>query len=733
MQRGDQQGNYSGSQSLAPLPSTNYNTVFSQTPIPVESTHEKPVPVAFGMNATTPPLTDPQTTMQRADEINTVQRMFGDAQTSAVILIGTPGTGKSTLAALLFRRLQLAKNTGMAAPKYMVWLTIGTYTTLPDIISAILAGVGMPDNGLFLLKPEQQISALLRALRRTSENALVVLDQFELLLHPETNQGVAGRGVLPLFLDMLQTDLGASRILLTSYHSPYDENKITNPRVRSYLVTRISLPEGVALLQQRGVHGTPEEISFVWQRCAGHVYALVLCSALIHLSGMSLSHLLNSPDYRPLWSGDVTANLIIAIHYFLNPTQNAVIHALSLFHEPVTQAGIFMTITGDTIESQQERGQEDVLTAFEHELKLLTQIGVIQIVMNADNMLAYTLHPLLRQYTLEHFMEDMSQRGQAGNIPPWPDKHAKGASTEKLEQQQSALIAGHVQVAAYYEYMIHVLCPPREQRTSLQDIAPIITALRHLCLGHRWQHACDLLFREGLHETMIQLGAWNTLIGLYTAMLPPFGTLKPHDEGVVASHVGMLYGRIGEQQQSKVYFDQAVALQRRIGDQHGQAITLTNQGELLRIRGEHQQAKQNFETTLTLIAQQPDLQLQSVVFHNLGLLAQQERDYSKAYNYYIDALKLAAQLRQQHYTGMILTNLGMLLYEQRQHQEALAVLFAALQIRQSLQDPTASLLERFLVAIEQKMGSEKYTQLCREALEIQPQVLSRFVASDMRQ
>ncbi|GCF07452.1 tetratricopeptide repeat protein [Dictyobacter arantiisoli] len=751
MQRGDQPGNHSAepiaSSQATPLPLAQgntsgvnnynnnynthsayntYNTVLSPTPIAVEPARDQSARVAFGINATTPPLANPQTTMQRADEINTIQRMFGDVHTSAVFLIGTPGTGKSTLAALLYQRLQLAKRTGMSAPKYMVWLTIGTYTTLPDIIAAILEGLGVPDNGLFLLRPEQQISALLRALRRPADNALIVLDQFELLLHPETNQGVAGRGVLPLFLEMLQTDLGTSRILLTSYNSPYNEEKITDPHVRSYLVTRISVPEGTALLQQRGIQGRPEEITYIWQRCAGHAYALVLCSALIHLSKFSLDHLLNSPDYRPLWSGDVTANLIIAIHYFLNPTQNAIVHALSLFYEPVPKEGIFMTITGEELQNQRKSGHAEVVAAFEQEMQLLTQYGLIQAVMNASNHPCYTLHPILRQYTLEHFMEDMSQRGQTGHVPPWPGKNGNKSTSDDDKQLKNALVAGHVQVATYYEHVIQEVCPPREQRQGLQDIAPIITTLRHLCLGQRWQRACNLLFNEGLHEYMVQWGAWSTLIGLYTAMLPPFGVLRPQDEGLVASHVGMLYGRIGEQQQSKVYFDQAVALQRSIGDQHGEAITLTNQGELLRLHRDYKQARQNFEHALSLITSLPDNQTKSVIYHNLGLLSQQEHDYTQAYTYYVDALKLAMQLQQAQNTGMILTNLGMLLYEQRHHQEALAVLFSALQIRQTAQDPTTSLLERFLVAIEQKMGTEQYTKLCVEALEIQPQVLARF-------
>lgn len=728
MELGDRQGAYPRQ-----TPSSPYNTVLSSSPVPLSSSQVGPETVAFGINATTPPPADPQTTMQRADEINTIQRMFGDVQTSAVLLIGAPGTGKSMLAALLFRRLQMAKNSGLAAPKYMVWLTIGTYTTLPDIITAILDGVGMPDKGLFLLKPEQQISALLRALRRSTENALIVLDQFELLLHPETQQGVAGRGVLSVFLDMLQTDLGTSRILLTSYNSPYDEKKIEQPRVRAYLVTRISVPEGVALLQQRGVQGTPEEVSFIWQRCAGHVYALVLCSALVHLSNISLDHLLNSPDYRPLWSGDVIANLIIAIHYFLNPTQNAIVHALSLFHEPVPKAGIFVTITGETISTQKQNEQADIVGAFEQELHLLTHLGIIQTLFNATNDLCYTLHPLLRQYTLEHFMEDMTQRGKAGHAPPWADNSTRKMLDLQKEQLQNALIAGHVQVATYYELVIREQCPPRKQRVKLQDIAPIITTLRHLCLGQRWQRACDLLFQEGLHESMVQWGAWNTLIGLYTAMLPPFGTLRPIDEGLVASQVSMLYGRIGEYQQSKTYFDQAITLQHEIGNKHGEAVTLTNHGELLRIHGDYKQARQHFETALSLIVQSPDPQLKSVIYHNLGLLSQQGRDYTQAYTNYTKALTLATQIEQQHYAGIILTNLGMLLYEEHHYQEALAVIFSSLQIRQSLQDPTTSLLERFLVAIEQKMGSEKYTQLCIEALQIQPQVLARFLSSDMRQ
>src|SRR5205807_4620814 len=140
---------------------------------------------------------------------------------------------------------------------------------------SILSAINMSEPGFFLLRPEQQVSTLLRALRRRSEPTLMVLNQFEELLHAETQQGLEGRGEISLFLEMLQQDLGVSRVLLTCQRSPYDKQSSgQETRVRSFLVSRISLPEGVALLQQRGIHGSYEELSLVWQRCGGHVFAL---------------------------------------------------------------------------------------------------------------------------------------------------------------------------------------------------------------------------------------------------------------------------------------------------------------------------------------------------------------------------------------------------------------------------------------------------------------------------
>jgi tetratricopeptide (TPR) repeat protein len=695
---------------------------------PEQSPQEPPQKpfIAFGLSSSTPPLIDQQTTMQRVDEINAIQLMLKDHRTSAVALIGAPGVGKSTLAALLYQRLLLAKQRGLPSPTHMIWLTINSYTTLPDLIGAMLNGLNVYEPGLFQLKPDQQVSTLLRALRRSQESALIILDQFETLLHPEVSQGVAGRGALPAFLNMLQTDLGASRILLTNYDSLYSGPQAEDSRVRSYLITRISLPEGIGLLQQRRVQGTPEQLSLAWQRCTGNVFSLVLLSTLIHISNTTLETFLESPAYKTMWTGNVTLHIVALIHRHLTPLQRAILQVLSLFTLPAPLEGIIMTITGTPISKQ--RGNIQASTAFEHDLLYLFQAGLIQHHHNTHNQICYTIHSLQRNYILEHFLED--NQVQSPQDPTLTDFDT--SSPQDTEALRNALATAHVQVANYYKNAIQQECPPREQRSSPLDVEPVIGAIRHLCLSWRWQQACDLLFHEGLEESLLTWGTWNTLLGLYLGLLPPIGTLTQKDEGLVASHVAMLYGRIGEYQQSKNYFEQALKAQREIGDRQGEAMTLTNQGEIMRLRGDYNQARMNFERAMSL-EQEPDNNLRCAILHNLALISQYENDYEQAVQCYTEALRLATELGKQEYTGIILTNLGMTLYQNHEYQEGLSLLLMAIQVREDIGDPSLPLLERFLVALEQKIGHDSYVQFCQQAIEIQPQVLARFTSPDMQQ
>ncbi len=680
---------------------------------------------AFGVH-TTPPLVDSNRIMQRADDIEVIQRMLTDANTSTVLLIGTPGVGKSILASLIYHRLLLAKQANMSAPHYLVWLSINSYTTLSDLLAAILYAVEVRQADIFLLTLEQQIALVLRALQRQQENALIVLDQFESFIYPETSQGTPPQRELQLFLELLQTDLGSSRFLLTSSAPPFDEVTMEQTRIRSYPVPRISIPEGVALLQQRGIKGTPEELSVVWQRCAGHVFTLQLFGSLVDTSDIAPGYLVNASEHQSLWSGEIAPNILALLYQYLTPIQKQVLRSLSLFSEPVPLQAIATTIT----DSNAPTPDSGLFYAnIGRELQTLIDLSLVQFLQDMTLDAFFMLHPMLRQYAQAHYIEGIEQQPR--------DTHATIAGVqpdafyEHSEAQQVALAAGHIQAASYYYALAQQLS--KEQRATIQDVEPLLATLRHLCLGRQWQQACDLLFREGLHESLVRWGAWNTLIGLYVALLPPFGILALRDQGLVSSHLAMLYGRIGDVQQSQAYFAQALKVQREVEDTHGEAVTLSNQGELYRTRGELEQAHSNFEQAMMLSRRQPDQQrqqamhLQSIILHNMGLLYQEAKDYDFALRCYIRALRLSYKLPEQNEQGTILTNLGLLLYAQGQRREGVAVLLNALPIRKALPDPGVILLERFFIALEQRIGSNAYAQLCQSALSTQQQIFANLM------
>ena len=661
----------------------------------------------FSIHALMPPAVDAQAILQRTDEVNTVLRILREAQTSTLALTGEVGAGKSTLAALVYRQVQSA--VGSAPFHQCIWLTFGPNATLPDCLAALMSSINagnLPPDFL-LLKPEQQVSLLFHALKYQQGGVFVALNQFEEMLDPETAQGLPGRGSIALFLDLLQQDLGSSRVLLTGSRSPFATQNNDGSRVRSYLVSRVSMPEGAALLQQRGVPGSAPELSLIWQRCGGHVYALALFGALSALSGFSLSYLLNSPDYQFLWNGDVTLNLVGQVYNFLNPIQRTLLRALCLFSEPVPLDGLLLAITGD--------GPPADAQTYQRELAILLRLSLIEQMTDDKYRPCYFLHRLIRQYTSDHYLEGHDRR-ISGNL-----ESAVGVVSEpnpmaaNQEAREIGLAAGHMRVAGYYQRLASRQCPPRSERKCLRDIEPLLEVVQHLCLGWHWQQAYDLFSSEGLHDNLMQWGAWNTLIRLYIAIVPPAGVVTRHDEALICSHLGMLFGRLGDYQQSTRYYQQALATQREIHDLHGQAITLINQGELLRSAGYTQAARASFEQASQILAGKPDMHLQSALLHNMGLLAQNEKEYEHALNYYLQSLKLARGLDEPYNQGMILTNIGMLFFEQGRLPEALALLQYARQVRQQAQDPTADILTRFLDTLEQKMGAEAFAQVRQQA------------------
>lgn len=679
---------------------------------------QQPGYFTFGIQTETPPLLDPRTTLPRADEVTTLANILSEPRTHTVLLTGAAGTGKSTLAALLFAQFQSQMFDGLPGFRHCIWLCPGPRTTWPDIINALLNALQTPDqHGGNTLSQHPSIQTLYEALRRPGQGTLIVLDQCEEMFdraieteNQETPYAVGiGLSSAVRFLEMLQQDLGESRILLTCTKSPFGSDYSEAPGVREHTLKGVTLVEGIQLLQQRNVMGLQQDLSTIWQRCSGQAYALLLFSALRNLSGLSLHYLLNSPVYGIIWDGNVTQNLIEAVVSFLNPVQMSLARALCLFREAPPLTGIIEVATGERAR------QEADFPLFEQEMKALVALGLVEQSGRYDGETGYQLHTIFASYLLSHYLDSEQRRANSylSSSLGVADQAAPLHINE--EARKVALAAGHMRVADYYQSVAQQRCPPPQLRQGANDVTPQIAMLEHLCLGWHWQDAYDLLYALELDEALLRWEIWHTLVRLYEMMLPPIGSLKRRDEGLVCSALGMVYSRLGEFEQSRTYFTSALAIQRDMDDRQSEALTLTNQGESLRALGDKEQARQNFERALELIQPQANPELACVLTHNMALLIQQQGDFQQSLHYFLQALQMVRQSQDRARESMILTNIGLLLCEQQRYQEGLALLFPALQMRHATRDSSADTLIAFLNKLEQRMGNAAFADLRQAA------------------
>lgn len=674
---------------------------------------QQPAYFTFGIQNNTPPSLDARVMLSRTDEINALMGHLSDPETRTVLITGAPGAGKSMLAATLFGLFQEQMVEGWLGFRHYIWLRPGPRASWPDVINALLNALQPPAP----ISQHADLPALYETLCRPGQGALIVLDQCEELFERATEAQNAtdpytigiGLSSAVRFMEMLQQDLGESRVLLTCTKSPYGSDYYETPAVREHVLGGLTIVEGIHLLQQRNVMGMQQDLSAVWQRCSGHAYSLLLFSALKNLSGLSLHYLLSSPLYQILWEGNITNNLMEAVVGFFNPIQVSLARALCLFREAPPLAGIIEVATGEKARLETDH------QIFESEMKGLVTLGLVEQLERSPGEAGYLLHPILHQYLQSHYLESEQRRTNNYTTSSLGVANQPNQLQVSEEARRIALAAGHMRVASMYQRLAQQVCPPPLQRNSPNEVTPLLAMLEHLCLGWHWQTAYDQLHALSLDEDLLRWEVWHTLIRLYEMMLPPAGSLKRQDEGLVCSALGMLYGRLSEYEQSRTYYTSALAIQRDMGDRQSEALTLTNQGEFLRSLGDIEPARRNFEQAMNQVQPQDNPELACVLLHNMALLTQQRGEYQKSTSYFMQALQIAQQDQDRARESTILTNIGLLLCEQTRYAEGLALLLPALQMRRTLHDSNIDTLQAFLSKLEQRMGNDAFANLRQTA------------------
>ena len=640
-----------------------------------------------------PPPTDPETILPREKDVQEVSTRLIQPGTTAIVLTGIGGIGKSTLAALVFNYLEEQRlTTADLFSGKSLWFSIDEKTTFLDLAGNLFDALDRPLPDFSHLAPQNQAEVLFTLLNTTDRSRLVVLDQFENLLEWNTGHALAERPGVSEWLDAINSQHCTCRILLTCRLWPHGTREFPPTCLQEFPVKDLEISEGMELLRKQGVdaaQATDSELRAAVMRFDAHALALsLLASILRHNRSLKLKDLLEEQTYSHAWHGDIARNLLDYIYKVqLDHVQRQLLLAFSVFRVPVR------------LEAAQ------ALMNRISPIQLLSSLNVLllQNLLQASAEGRYQLHAIVADYASRNFNEKSERANQ------------------RVRQ------AMHSKAVQYYLQQAERNYPSRNNRRIISDVQPFIEAIWHLCQAKQWQKAYDLAKKEYLFADLRRWREYAVLLELCQLLLPGNWHPKHLVASLIYSNLAWAYDMLGEKEEAKGNYQEALGIFMKLKDRMGQGETLNNLGGVYLALEEKEKALSSYEEALQIRREAGDRIGEGTILNNLGGVYLALGEKEKALSSYEEALQIRREAGDRIGEDASLNNLGGVYLALGEKEKALSSYEEALQIRREAGDRMmeATTLQSLGEMYNDLGEKEKALSSYKEALRVRREVGDR--------
>ena len=211
----------------------------------------------------------------------------------------------------------------------------------------------------------------------------------------------------------------------------------------------------------------------------------------------------------------------------------------------------------------------------------------------------------------------------------------------------------HELVARYY---LKLTIPPRGNRTSLEDVLPIINAIEHLIPAGLAAEAATLLFDNSLHEDLHWWGYFLLLQDLYARLLK--SPITPKQKVAISIQLGKIKRNLGSHDEAKRIYESALPFIGEATDPASEIGLLNALGDISYYRSDFDRALEYLHRAEELLVLNPIPMLQSENAGDLGNVKLGMGNIGEAKRLYEQAIAFSRQAGTKIHEGIWNGGLG---------------------------------------------------------------------------